>query len=199
LRFRLRGSRFDQDLADEIRLHLELRAAEKQAAGMDPSAAEAAARRQFGGEAQLREISREAWGWTLLDTLKQDIRYAARALAANPWLTATAVLSLALGIGANTAIFSILNALMLRSLPVEDPHRIVQLKLDSHPLFANPIWEQVRDQQQAFSGALAYAVDRFDLSEGGESHFAEGIWASGDFFHVLGGSGPAGARVHDGG
>lgn len=186
LRFRLSGSRFDQDLADEMQLHLDLRAAEKQAAGMDPNAAEAAARRQFGGETQLHEISREAWGWTLLDTLKQDIRYAARTLVANPGFTATAVLSLALGIGANTAIFSILNALMLRSLPVEDPQRLVQLKLDNNPTLNNLIWEQVRDHQQAFSGALAYAVDRFDLSEGGDSHFAEGLWASGDFFRVLG-------------
>ncbi len=82
---------------------------------------------------------------------------------------------------------------MLRSLPVEDPQRLVQVgspRSDpAHPLrvyFTNPIWEQVRDHQQAFSGTLAYGNDRFDLAAGGESHFAEGLWASGDYFRVLG-------------
>jgi predicted permease len=98
----------------------------------------------------------------------------------------TAILSLALGIGANTAIFSMLNAVMLRSLPVEDPHRLVQLDSQGGGYFTNPIWEQVRDHQQAFAGALAYGGDGFDLSAGGESHMAEGLWVSGDFFRVLG-------------
>ena len=109
-------------------------------------------------------------------------------MAANPGLTATAVLSLALGIGANTAIFSILNAVLLRSLPVEDPQRLVQVRMgtEGDDELTNPIWEQVRDRQTAFSGALAYAPDRFDLADGGESRNAVGLWVSGDFFRVLG-------------
>src|SRR5580704_6175572 len=188
LRYRFSGARFDADLAEEMRLHLDLRAADKQARGLAPDAAVAAARRQFGNAAQLGESSRAAWGWTRPDSWWQDIRYGLRTLAANPGFTATAVLSLALGIGANTAIFSILNAVLLRSLPVEDPHRLVQLQfVGGHvATFTNPIWEQVRDHQQAFSGTLAWSTDRFDLSAGGESHFAEGLWVSADFFGVLG-------------
>jgi predicted permease len=179
LRFRLMGQRFDADLAEEMRLHLELRAEE----GQDP----AAARRRFGNTTLLREQSREAWGWTSLDTWFQDFRYALRTFAMSPGFTATVVLSLALGIGANTAIFSILNAVMLRSLPVEDPHGLVKIHMGgSDDDVTNPIWEQVRDHQTAFSGALAYSTDRFDLAAGGESHFAEGMWVSGDFFRVLG-------------
>jgi putative ABC transport system permease protein len=188
LRYRFSGARFDADLAEEMRLHLDLRAADKQARGLAPDAAVAAARRQFGNAAQLGESSRAAWGWTRPDSWWQDIRYGLRTLAANPGFTATAVLSLALGIGANTAIFSILNAVLLRSLPVEDPRRLVQVRPGpaGDDEFTNPIWEQVRDRQQAFSGALAYAPDRFDLADGGESHFAAGLWVSGDFFQVLG-------------
>ena len=188
LRYRFSGARFDADLAEEMRLHLDLRAADKQTGGLTPDAAHMAARRQFGNATRLHESSRDAWGWTRLDSWRQDIRYGLRTLAANPGFTATAILSLALGIGANTAIFSILNAVLLRSLPVEDPQRLVQVRpgVDGDDEFTNPIWEQVRDRQQAFSGALAYAPDRFDLADGGESHYAVGLWVSGDFFRVLG-------------
>ncbi|SPE28400.1 conserved membrane hypothetical protein [Candidatus Sulfopaludibacter sp. SbA3] len=188
LRFLLFGSRFDRDLAEEMRLHLELRAAEKQKAGMSPAEAEAAARRQFGNATRIQEVSRDAWGWTLLDTLHKDIAYGARALIANPGFTATAVLSLALGIGANTAIFSIVNAVMLRSLPVADPQALVHIGMSEggDNELNTPLWEQIRDHQQAFSGVLAYAPSQFDLADGGETHPAQGTWVSGDFFRVLG-------------
>jgi putative ABC transport system permease protein len=164
--------RQEQDLADEMRLHRDL----AQASG-----------RSFGNVTQASEASRAVWIWPFLETLLQDIRYAFRNLRANPGFAATAILSLALGIGANTAIFSILNAVMLRSLPIADPQRLVQLDTpEGHSSFTNPIWEQVRDHQQAFSGALAFGSEQFDLASGGESHFAQGLWASGDFFRVLG-------------
>ena len=188
LRYRFLGARFDHDLEEEMRLHVDLRAADGQAAGLAADAAQAAARRQFGNATQVQEKSREAWGWTRIDSWRQDVRYGLRTLAANPGFTATAVLSLALGIGANTAIFSILNAVLLRSLPVEDPQGLVQVRMgaEGDDELTNPIWEQVRDRQTAFSGALAYAPDRFDMADGGESHNATGLWVSGDFFRVLG-------------
>jgi predicted permease len=188
VRYRLSGARFDDDLAEEMRLHVDLRAADKQAKGLAPDAARAAARRQFGNATQMQEKSHAAWGWTRLESWRQDARYGLRTLGANPGFTATAVLSLALGIGANTAIFSILNAVLLRSLPVEDPQRLVQVRpgAEGDDEFTNPIWEAVRDRQQAFSGALAYAPDRFDMADGGESRYAVGLWVSGDFFRVLG-------------
>ena len=171
LRYLFNRRQHEQDLADEMRLHQDL-------ISQSPT-------RSLGNVTQLAEASRAVWVWPFLETLAQDTRYALRTLRANPGFAATAVLSLALGIGANTAIFSILNAVMLRSLPVEDPQRLVQVD-SSQGRFTNPIWEQVRDHQQAFSGALAFSTDRFDLAAGGESHFAEGLWASGDFFRVLG-------------
>ncbi len=179
IQFRLMGQRFDADLAEEMRLHQELRVQE----GRDPIET----RRRFGNPTLLREQSREAWGWTSLDTWLQDLHYALRTFAASKGFAATVVLSLALGIGANMAIFSILNAVMLRSLPVEDPRALVKIQIgSSDDEVTNPIWEQVRDHQQAFSGALAYSSTRFDLAAGGESHFAQGLWVSGDFFRVLG-------------
>jgi predicted permease len=127
-----------------------------------------------------------------MNGLLQDMRYALRQLRKSPGFTVAVVLSLALGIGANTAIFSVINAVMLRSLPVQDPHKLVVIKGNDggDDTFTNPIWEQVRANQEAFSGVLAYSehpvMDRFDLSTGGESRFAQGMWVSGDFFHVLG-------------
>jgi predicted permease len=179
-------AQYDQDLAEEMRLHLELRAAEKEADGLPADAARAAAQRQFGNTTSLHEQGREARGWPWFDSLQQDLRYGFRSLKASPAFALTAVLSLALGIGANTAIFSIVNAVMLRTLPVEDPRALVEIKQGEMGELTNPIWEQIRDRQHAFSGTLAYSEARFDLADGGESHFAQGMWVSGDFFRVLG-------------
>ncbi|HXM41256.1 MAG TPA: ABC transporter permease, partial [Bryobacteraceae bacterium] len=177
LRYLFNRKQYERDLADEMRLHRDLVG---QASGLSSP------RRSFGNVTQLQEASRAVWIWPFLETLAQDTRYALRTLRASPGFTATAVLSLALGIGANTAIFSILNAVMLRSLPVEDPQRLVVLQSGGNEELTNPIWEQLRDHQQAFTGTLAFSGDRFDLAAGGESHFANGLWVSGDFFRVLG-------------
>ncbi len=113
-----------------------------------------------------------------------DIRNALRALKATPVVTSVAVLSLALGIGANTAIFSLVNGLLLRALPVRNPERLVLLDRGSWP---NPVWEQIRDRQrECFDGAMAWSATRFDLARGGRAEFIEGLWTSGGFFEVLG-------------
>lgn len=188
LHFRLRGSRFDRDLAEEMRLHVDLRTADRVSGGMSVEEADAAARQQFGNTTLVHESSREAWGWTFMDRLRQDLQYATRSLLSQPGFTATAVLSLVLGIGANTAIFSIVNAVMLRSLPVEDPQALVQVKLGAggDGELNTPLWEQIRDHQTAFSGVLAYSQERFNLADAGEVRPAQGLYVSGDFFRVLG-------------
>src|SRR6187200_2921134 len=115
-----------------------------------------------------------------------DIRDAFRTLRATPIVTLVAVLSLALGIGANTAIFSILNTLMLRTLPVKQPQELVQVMTGvRRASWSNPLWEQLRDQHAGiFDGAFAFSHQRFDLAHGGETRFVNGVMASGGFFDV---------------
>ena len=113
-----------------------------------------------------------------------DWRDAWRSLRATPLVTSIAVLSLALGIGANTALFSILNSLILKSLPVRDPQ---QLALLDRTEWTNPIWEQIRAHEHELAdGAFAWSADGFDLSQGGPTDVVQGIWASGRMFDVLG-------------
>ena len=118
----------------------------------------------------------------------QDLRDAFRALKSTPIVTIVAILSLALGIGANTAIFSILDSLLLRSLPVEEPQRLVMLADGSgrRTWWTNPIWEQVRERQALFDGACAWSTARFNLAQGGQTELVDGLWASGRVFEVLG-------------
>ncbi len=127
-----------------------------------------------------------------------DLRYGARLLRLNPGFFTVATLSLALGIGANTAIFQLLDAIRLRLLPVAHPEQLAELEIaknehccsgnfsDRRPNFTYPQWEQIRDHQQAFSGIFAWGDTRFNLASGGEARYAEGLWVSGDYFRTLG-------------
>ena len=129
--------------------------------------------------------------------IAQDFRFAARMLRKTPGFTAAAVISLALGIGANTAIFQLLDAVRLKTLPVRAPNELAQVGLvnpekrrgsysDRYNSLTNPLWEQVRDRQQAFSGVFAWSLGNFNLAQSGEVRIAKSLWVSGDFFNVLG-------------
>jgi len=184
----------DEELDEEIRAHLELEEQENRAAGMSPEEAHYAAVRKFGNVVRAEETAREMWHWLWLETLVQDIRFGLRMLAKNPGFTLVAVITLALGIGANTAIFSLINTVMLRYLPVEKPVELVQVGMLTHrpgehgpqPVFTNPLWEQIRDQQDIFSGVFGWGDARFDLALSGAAQYVKGLWVSGDFFQTLG-------------
>jgi hypothetical protein len=128
----------------------------------------------------------------------QDLRYGLRQLRLSPGFAAVAILSLALGIGANTAVFQLVDAVRLRTLPVEHPQELLNIKIATNggrsgsfmghwPQATNAMWEQIREKQEGFSGVVAWNADSFELASGGESRVAhDGLWVSGSFFDVLG-------------
>src|SRR5690349_12002601 len=131
-----------------------------------------------------------------MSSLWQDIRYGARVLWLNGGFAAVAILSLALGVGANTAIFQLLDAVRMRALPIKDSQQLVIVRIADrswnsgnfstrYSQLTNPIWEQIRDRQQAFSSIFAWAPERLNLATGGEVRYAQSIWVSGDFFKTL--------------
>ena len=187
-----RRKQADAELDEEVRGYAEMLAEEKVRGGADPREVRRAANMELGGLEQVKEQTREIRAGHFAETLWQDVRYALRMLRKSPGFTAVAVLTLALGIGANTAIFSLIDAVLLRMLPVRNAEQLVQIGFRS-PLSAhvrhfatNPIWEQVRDHQSAFSGVIAWFPNAFDLADGGEVNDIQGIYASGDYFNILG-------------
>ena len=123
---------FTDDLGEEMRLHLDLRAAEN-------PGSERETRVRFGNLARIQEESRAAWTWPTLESIVQDVRYGVRTLAASPAFTLAAIVSLTLGIGANTAIFSLLNAIMLRTLPVKNPGQLMGMRFGDLAYLDNPL------------------------------------------------------------
>jgi putative ABC transport system permease protein len=179
-----RRQRLEAELEAELRDHVDRQVADLVAGGVPEAEARRRAQMSIGGVEQVKERCRDARGTLWLEQLAQDVRYGIRVLAKSPGFTAVAILSLALGIGANTAIFSLVDRLLLRTLPVREPHQLVLLDRGS---WTNPIWEQIRDRQkELFQGAFAWGDGPFDLASGGQVAAVDGFWASGGFFNVLG-------------
>ena len=184
------------DFSAEIQSHIAMETDRLQAQGMNFEAARAAALREFGNPAASAERFFEASPAALFETVVRDLRFAARVLRKNPAFTLVAVLSLALGIGANTAIFQLVDAVRLRMLPVKNPHELVQVRLTTmervrgsrmrNHTVSYPIWDQIRTRQQAFSEIFAWGLNGFDLADSGEPRIAQGMAVSGGFFRSLG-------------
>src|SRR5260221_123211 len=186
----IRQRRLEDDLAEEMAFHRGMKQREIEDAGADPRDAELAARRAFGSGALAADRSRDVWVPRALQGLGQDFRFAIRTLFANRLVSAIAVLSLALGIGANTAIFSITNSLLLRALPVKDPAQLVLVKgreLAGYAEWSHPFFEQLRRRPELFDGIVAWSpTARATLTAGADSQHVDGLLASGSLFDVLG-------------
>lgn len=160
--------RKDQDLDEEIQSHIAMAIRDRIERGEDPKEAELAASREFGNQTLTRESMRDIWRWPMLEELTQDIRHALRGMRKQPGLTAVIVASLALGIGANTAIFSLVYSVMLRALPVAHPEQLVELlqKYPGEPR-GNGYWtprsyQHYRDNNLVFSALAGPASERHE-------------------------------------
>jgi len=192
------GRKLDEEFAEELRAHLANLTEENIGKGMTRGEAERAARMRLGGFKQLAENHREARGLPSIETVLQDVRYGLRMLRKTPGFTAVAVLTLALGIGANTAIFSLTDQILLRSLPVPHPEQLVVLRSpgehhghtwsdidDGAQSFSYPMYQDLRERAKVFSGLLACRGIELNVSWQGTTQTARGALVSGNFFTAL--------------
>jgi macrolide transport system ATP-binding/permease protein len=217
--------RKEEELEEELRFHLEEEAQERRAEGLTMEGARCAARRDLGNLTLVKEDTRAAWGWTVVEQFFQDVRYAFRTMSANKAFSALAVLLLALGIGANTAIYSFMESILLRSLPVADPESLVVLNWHSRPpqndsgqwvvhglqglfwpgetgelvsgIFPYPGFETLREEKPFFSTLFGYFNGHnYNLAIRGQAMSAGTEYVTGEYFQGLGVS-PAAGRLID--
>jgi hypothetical protein len=201
--------RREAELEEELRFHLDEETEQRQAEGLSTEQARRAARRDLGNVALLQEDTRASWGWTWLEQLGQDLRYAFRTMASNRLFTVLAVMSLALGIGANTAIYSFMDWILMRSLPVHDPDSLVVMNWRANlrgrlgegkvwrsmsgsiygdsktglsaGIFPFPVFELFRKSDSLFSVVFAFCpAPSVSLTSKGYSDLARGEYVTGD-------------------
>lgn len=206
-RFRalFRKRKLDAEMAEEMRAHLELQAERNLAAGMSEDEARYAAQRQFGGIDQIKELARDQSGWRCLEHLRQDVHYGVRVLGKNPRFTSFVLVTLMLGIGANTAIFSVVNSVLLQTLPVSHPEELVfltdpddngfrgGLRTGKRDFLSYPEFQHLRDNNGVFSEMLAVSSSHLGAdvevpNEGQSGSRGPAIisMVSGNYFSALG-------------
>jgi putative ABC transport system permease protein len=179
-----RRDRFDRDLEEEMQFHLEMQAEENQESGMPAEESRYSARRRFGNAMLLKEESRGVWGWESLQRLGQDFKYAIRMLRRDPGFTLIAVLSLGLGIGATTAIFGVVDSVLLRPLPYKEPARLVTVSVDG--AISGPLFETLRRESRSIEHAALFVNWSSNLAGGGEPQRVPGARVSAELFDLLG-------------
>jgi len=190
---------FDEELAEELNDHIERMVEENLKAGMAPREARNHAVRRFGNRTIMQEQSKEVWIYRTIETIVQDLQYGFRMIGRTPGLTVVAVLSLALGIGANTAIFSVADALMLKMLPVKDPARLVRVDVADFYIASfsvtgasYPAYKRLRDNNKVLDGLIADGYQRdthivfTGSGENGQIESTEIVLVSGNYFSTLG-------------
>jgi hypothetical protein len=193
--------RRERELSAEMESHLQLHIEDNLRAGMSPAEARREALMKLGGIEQTKENYRERRGLPILETMGQDFRYGLRMLWKNPGFTAIAILTLALGIGGNTAVFSVMNSVLLSNLPLPHPEQLMYLRLpnnqpsgasntgDGETSFSEPVFEQLRKERAAFSDLMAYvplSIGKVAVRIGEVPEEAEADMVSGNFFSGLG-------------
>jgi putative ABC transport system permease protein len=172
------------DLAEEIEAHRAMKQEQFERAGMTPSEARTASRRALGNVTLAKEHARAVWVWAWLDHLRQDSSYALRSVKRSPGFAAALILVTALGIGATTSVFGLVNALILEPLPVRAPERLAWI---GAPAFSYPIYQAVRDRSSAiFSGLFAWNLESANVKWTGDVEPGEILTATGDFYATLG-------------
>lgn len=182
--------RFEREMDDELRFHMEAYAEDLVRKGLSRSNAERLARVEFGAVEVAKDDCRQAWGWQVLDELRADVRLTLRSLRQNPGFAAVAILSLSLGIGANSALFGLVDAVLLRKLPVRAPDRLVFIEnggtdgLSGGPPY--PCFELFRREARSFESMAAYSPSTMELSIDGQREQLRGVWVSGNLYEMLG-------------
>jgi putative ABC transport system permease protein len=197
LRALLRRNAVESELDDELRLHVEKEAAKYERSGLTPDEARRRARLALGGVEQVKEDCRDVRGTRWIEDLAQDLRYGIRQLRFNLGFAAVAICSLALGVGANTAIFQLVNAVRLRPLPVERPWELAEIRIaggnkgmglnpSRYGGLTRPLWEEIQRDHPAFSEVFAWGTESVGVGRASEVQLSSAIRVSGEFFRTLG-------------